>query len=133
MAVTTLDGSLESKELFQAELPESMKPGICKKILNIVYLIISILIPVIGLIRIAGWILRSVLSFGIVPASIAHESPVLTNQVVKESGGEIFKIKTPDGDEIETLFVKGSEHPKKVILHFTGNGGNIQNFYQNNL
>jgi len=140
---------IESKALFQAQWPERHDPAlksIVRKVGNIFWNIISVMIFPIGLIRLAGHYIRNITFRCIVPGIPSIDAPLrsywdltkiiarffcnpenfkadLTNWGKTElirTNGESVQFTTPDGAQIDGAFIPG-KHKNKVILFVGGN------------
>ena len=111
---------------FQASWPDALNPDLqstCSKVVELAWLILSIVIFPIGLARLAAYGLRLLVSCIIMPGSLCDE------EVARAEGQTLLsnfpqqrriKITSPDGVELDAVLFRGLEK-KKVIVCGLGN------------
>lgn len=132
----------EKRALYQPELPkklqEANKKTSCQKCLSIVYLILSILIPIIGLLRILGYLIRKVSSRAVLPSQMQSVTPKIGVEKTEEllnKWTEVFpkiervEFASSDGNALEGIFVEGDVNSDKVIIYFLQNAVSAQDVF----
>ena len=114
--------------VFQAEWPDRLKPEVescIVKTAKIFWDVISYIIFPIILLRYLYDYLKDLALFFLVPGCLHLPETRIALEgmtLVSDCQGEKVKLSTPDGALLDAVFVKGAEHPKKVIILGFGNG-----------
>lgn len=109
-------------------LPQSMVESTAQKVGKIFYLVLSIIVFPVGLVRLIGYIIHQItLHKALLPISgkPSDEEQMNLNAIrahlSKLNNVESFTMLSPYNESLKGLFLTGNEHPKKVVLIAGGN------------
>lgn len=104
-------------------MPASLVETVSQKVNRVIYMILSIIIVPIGIIRLIGYMIHQIGLKQIIQTAQYTTCEIENANKWARMGknSEEISLLNPQGEQLHGFFMKGEKHPEKVMLIFSGN------------